>query len=103
MNAAIALLVLISFEAIIIVNAEDSCSSSSVMKTDCGLGCTGRPRCGGSKRCGNVDDVCYCDCSKLTYNKCRPTALGWRWNNGAKNSDGSYKFNGVNGDGHYVC
>ena len=104
MNAAIAFLVLIAFEAIIIANAEFECSRSSILNTNCGAGCTGRPHCFGSKRCGNVDDVCYCDCSQFGKYKCRPTSKGWRWNNGAKNSDGSYRFDGEVGDGkHYDC
>ncbi len=67
----------------------------------CGEDCTGRPGCAGRK-CGNIDNVCYCDCSD-GYT-CKPTELGYKWNNGAKLSNGSYAFNGHWGDGkHYDC
>ena len=103
-EAAIALLVLITFEAILVVNSAIICSRDPVTNTHCGLGYTGRPRCGRTKRCGNVDGVCYCDCYQLGQFKCKQTGLGWAWNNGAKYLDGTYRFNGVRGDGkHYVC
>ena len=67
----------------------------------CGEDCTGTPACDG-KKCGNVDDVCYCDCDD-DY-KCKTTSLGYKWNSGAKLSNGSYAFNGTKGDGkHYKC
>ncbi len=101
-NIAFLLALIIALEAILIVKGE--CSRDPITNTDCGSGCTGRPRCGGSKRCGNIDNVCYCDCSQYGQFKCRATNLGLRWNNGAKYSNGTYRFDGVVGDGNaYDC
>jgi hypothetical protein len=78
---------------------------------DCGKGCTGTPTCG-YFYCGNKDDMCYCDCTidnekeynKVTRSSCKQTDKGWKWNNGIKNSDGSYALNGTKGDGkEYDC
>ncbi len=101
MNAKKAfLLAMIAFEAAIIM-VNSTCSESLIAQ--CRFGCQGRPRCNG-KRCGNVENVCYCDCSTMFEFKCRQTTLGWAWNSGARNPDGSFKFNGVMGDGkHYRC
>ncbi len=92
MNTKIAFLLaaMIALETIVIVKSVEDCNREVIWKAYCGAGCRGTPRCGGNKRCGNVDDVCYCDCSsgfgKFT---CRPTRLGLLWNNGAKNPDGT--------------
>ena len=38
------------------------------------------------------------------YFECKTTALGYKWNSGAKLSNGSYAFNGTKGDGkEYKC
>ena len=56
-----------------------------------------------TKTCGNVDNMCYCLCAG-EKSKCRTTDLGWKWNNGIKNADGSHALNGTKGDGkEYVC
>ena len=69
----------------------------------CGTGCTGTPGCGGGRRCGNVDDMCYCDCGDDDYT-CKTTELGYKWNGGIKLANGSYALNGTKGDGrHYDC
>jgi hypothetical protein len=54
----------------------------------CETGCTGTPLCYG-KTCGNVDNMCYCDCDD-SYT-CKTTELGYKWNKGARN--------GTKGDG----
>jgi len=67
----------------------------------CGKGCTGTPGCGG-RRCGNVDNMCYCDCGD-NYT-CKTTKLGFKWNGGITLVNGSYALNGTKGDGrHYDC
>ena len=101
---AFLLAAILALEAIVIVNSSYSdCDVDPITNTECGS-CTGRPHCGGTKRCGNVDDVCFCDCSQLGKYKCRTSGLGLRWNSGAKFPNGTYRFNGVAGDGkHYVC
>jgi hypothetical protein len=59
--------------------------------------------------CGNKENMCYCDCSSFSDGtpdnwSCQQTELGWKWNNGIKNADGSYALNGTKGDGkQYVC
>jgi len=69
--------------------------------TACGTGCTGTPPCD-SRRCGNVDNMCYCDCGD-NYT-CKTTELGSKWNGGIKLANGSYALNGTKGDGkEYVC
>ena len=71
-------------------------------KFACGTGCTGTPSCGEIK-CGNVDNMCYCDCG-LGVGHCRTTDLGYKWNNGIKLANGSYALNGTKGDGkQYKC
>ena len=52
-------------------------------------------RCDG-KTCGNIDDMCYCDC-KQSYT-CMTTELCYKWNNGMKLANGSYALNGTKGD-----
>ena len=77
---------------------------SEILNWACGRGCNGRPACG-KKKCGNVDDMCYCDCSngKLSA-KCKTSDLGYKWNGGIKLANGSYALNGTKGDGkEYVC
>ena len=70
-------------------------------KAACGEDCTGTPACG-HRKCGNVDNVCYCDCEDSF--SCKTTELGFKWNNGARLSNGSYAFNGRRFDGkHYDC
>jgi hypothetical protein len=107
MNTKLAFLLaaMIALETIVIVNSvEYDCDRNVIWKANCGAGCRGRPRCGTKKRCGNVDDVCYCDCSGLGEFKCRQTRLGMLWNNGAKYPDGTYRFDGEFGDGKdYKC
>jgi hypothetical protein len=67
----------------------------------CGIGCTGTPPCKG-RRCGNVDNMCYCDCDD-DYT-CKTTELGYTWNKGIKLANGSYALNGTKGDGNeYAC
>ena len=51
---------------------------TSVNKAACGTGCTGTPSYAG-KRCGNVDNMCYCDCDVARI-KCKTTELGYTWN-----------------------
>jgi len=68
---------------------------------NCGSDCIGTPRCNG-KTCGNVDDMCYCNC--IRPYKCLTTELGYKWNKGVKLANGSYALNGTKGDGkQYVC
>ena len=67
----------------------------------CGTGCTGTPSCG-YKTCGNVDNMCYCDCTN--GEECQTTALGYKWNNGKKLANGSYALDGKKGDfKEYQC
>ncbi len=70
----------------------------------CGDDCKGTPSCGDHK-CGNVDDMCYCDCKDtLGKSECKTTALGYKWNGGKLKEDGSYALNGTKGDGReYKC
>ena len=80
-------------------NSIEGCNKYS--KSDCGKGCTGTPACDG-RRCGNVDNMCYCDC--VDDNSCKTTELGYKWNGGIKLANGSYALNGTRGDGReYVC
>jgi len=78
-------------------------SNGGCVKKDnsaCGTGCTGTPGCYG-KKCGNVDNMCYCDCSDK---KCKTSELGYKWNHGALLKNGSHALNGTKGDGgQYVC
>jgi hypothetical protein len=73
-------------------------------KYACGTGCTGTPSCG-KINCGNVDNMCYCNCDNgEDYAKCETTDLGYTWNNGIKLANGSYALNGTKGDGgEYKC
>ncbi len=71
------------------------------VKSACGTGCTGTPSCDG-RRCGNVDNMCYCDCDD-SYT-CKTTELGYKWNGGIRLANGSYALNGTKGDGkEYSC
>jgi hypothetical protein len=71
------------------------------VKSACGTGCTGTPSCDG-RRCGNVDNMCYCDCDD-SYT-CKTTELGYTWNGGIRLANGSYALNGTRGDGReYSC
>jgi len=81
--------------------SNDECHKDSTFgHSACGSGCTGTPACSGTK-CGNVDNICYCDCSNY---RCKPTALGWKWNKGIKLKNNSYALNGTKGDGReYIC
>ncbi len=78
-------------------------SNADCVKKDnsaCGTGCTGTPACNG-KKCGNVDNMCYCDCGDEV---CKTTDLGYKWNNGIKLKNGSYALNGTKGDHkEYAC
>ncbi len=68
----------------------------------CGDDCTGTPPCGGLT-CGNVDDMCFCDC-RYYPEKCSTTEKGYKWNKGVKLANGSYALNGTKGDGkEYKC
>jgi hypothetical protein len=71
---------------------------------DCGPACTGTPSCG-KHDCGDVNDMCYCDCSDgLYFAKCRTTDLGFKWNNGIRLKNGSYALNGsIDDDNYYIC
>jgi hypothetical protein len=70
----------------------------------CGEGCTGTPSCG-KRRCGNVDNMCYCECKFfLDQSICKTSELGYKWNGGILKKDGSYALNGTKGDGRaYKC
>ena len=88
----------------------DACTKKSTITGNaaCGEDCTGTPACMYGKKCGNVDDMCYCQCIRIPntlykYN-CLTSDLGYKWNNGIKKDDGSYALNGTAGDGkHYRC
>ena len=68
---------------------------------DCGGGCPGTPSCGKGRTCGNVANMCYCDC---IIDICVTSALGSKWNNGIKLANGSYALNGTAGNGkEYKC
>jgi len=82
-------------------NAECDKNSDGNLHYACGTGCTGTPSCDGI-RCGNVDNMYYCDCGD-DY-KCKTTELGYTWNDGIKLANGSYALNGTMGDGkEYKC
>jgi len=70
----------------------------------CGESCTGTPPCG-KTRCGNVDDMCYCHCKTVKEQSlCKTSELGYKWNGGKLNKDGSYALDGTKGDGKaYEC
>jgi hypothetical protein len=90
----------------IISTSPDDCKKRTFGKDyACGAGCTGTPPCGKNK-CGNVDDMCYCDCSSISLvdAKCVTSELGYKWNGGVKLANGSYALNGTKGDGKaYKC
>ena len=56
------LLSLVAFALILQSNGDCKEKDKGAYHYDCGPDCTGRPPCG-DKRCGNVDDMCYCDCT----------------------------------------
>ena len=83
----------------------DNCDKNYWGAFYCGSNCTGTPQCGANKKCGNVDNMCYCECGLIITNpQCRTTDLGYKWNNGIKLANGSYALNGTKGDGNeYKC
>jgi hypothetical protein len=93
----VSLLVMIAF----VKSNADECSI--LTGSDCGKGCTGKPHCDG-KQCGNVDDMCYCDCSDVFNIKCKTSDLGYTWNDGIEDKHGNYALNGTYGDKkEYIC
>ncbi len=103
MNSKVLLLSLLIFGLFHGSDSNAGCSKrgGGNFKSDCGTACTGTPSCDG-KRCGNVDNMCYCDCDD-DY-KCKTTELGSKWNGGIKLANGSYALNGTKGDGkEYSC
>ena len=102
MNSKFLLLSLLIFALFHGSDSNADCEKKGITeKSACGTGCTGTPPCGGSK-CGNVDNMCYCDCDD--HYTCKTTELGYKWNGGIKLKDGSYALNGTKGDGkEYVC
>ena len=111
MNSNYLLLALLIFTLFLRSDSNEDCDKDTAMDTSgeihkyaCGKGCTGTPLCR-DKKCGNVDNMCYCDCSngKLSA-KCKTSELGYKWNGGIKLANGSYALNGTKGDGlAYVC
>jgi hypothetical protein len=79
----------------------DACEKKSGIygKAACGEDCTGTPTCMYGRKCGNVDNMCYCQCDADFY--CMTSDLGFKWNNGIKHANGSYALNGTAGDGKY--
>ena len=47
---------------LVVVQNSDGCQARN--HSYCGPDCTGTPSCNG-KTCGNVDNMCYCDCTKV--------------------------------------
>jgi len=91
---------LLIFTLFLQCNSSDDCYRSGAAL--CGTGCSGTPSCGVGVKCGNIPDMCYCSCSGGLG--CKTTALGYKWNHGAKLENGSYALNGTYGDGRqYVC
>ena len=93
---------LLSFLFFTLIFGTDCCYKSSDGNY-CGSDCTGRPACGRPLQewtCGNVDDMCYCNCTGKNY-ICKTTDLGIKWNNGVKLANGSFALNGTAGDGKY--
>ena len=104
MNSNYLLLALLVFTLFLRSNSSSDCNKW-VVNFHCGTTCTGTPSCGLGVKCGNVDDMCYCNCV-LGYSKakCVTTELGYKWNKGIKLANGSYALNGTKGDGrHYDC
>jgi hypothetical protein len=101
LNYSLITLLVVSF----VIQSDTKCHhkiNSIFQPFDCGVDCGGRPQCG-PHICGNVADMCYCDCEGST-GKCKPTESGWLWNGGIKNADGTYALNGTKGDGkNYKC
>jgi hypothetical protein len=101
MNFKFLLLSLLVFTLFLQSNSGDTCSKDD-FKNNCGPSCTGTPKCGAKKYCGNKDNMCYCDCND-DYT-CKTTELGYKWNSGVKLTNGSYALNGTKGDGkQYIC
>jgi hypothetical protein len=104
MNSKFMLLALVIFTLFLRSNSSEDCVKSTGFdgKSACGKGCTGTPSCAG-KTCGNVDNMCYCNCDDGTGD-CRTSDLGYKWNGGVKLANGSYALNGTKGDGkQYKC
>ena len=105
MNSSYLLLSLLFFCLFCKINSNENCDKKNDDKFRnyaCGTGCTGTPSCGAVK-CGNKDNMCYCDCSGSSY-KCRTSELGYTWNDGIKLANGSFALNGTKGDGkEYKC
>ncbi len=55
------LLSLLIFTLFLRSNSSDDCKEDK-KGYNCGAGCTGTPKCGLNKHCGNKDNMCYCDC-----------------------------------------
>ena len=88
---------------ICVFKENNACNKLWFGNPECGVDCGGRPKCGGDKRCGNVDGMCWCQCVYLSY-KCLTTPDGYKWNSGIRKSNGDYALNGTIGDGkHYRC
>jgi len=104
MNSNYLLLALLFFTLFLRGSSNEDCNKKTVITYHyaCGTGCTGTPSCG-EHTCGNVDNMCYCDCSGDSY-QCKTSELGWKWNDGIKLANGSYALNGTKGDGkEYIC
>jgi len=102
MNSKCLLLLSLLFFALFLRSSsnEDCDKGSHIGHYACGTGCTGTPSCG-LYRCGNVDNMCYCECGS---NKCKTSDLGYTWTHGIKLGNGSYALNGTKGDGgEYKC
>jgi len=96
------LVALVAFALVLQSSGDCQEKNKGTYHYDCGPDCTGRPPCG-DKRCGNVDDMCYCDCT-VYQGQCLTTAKGYTWNGGIKLANGSYALNGTKGDGkEYKC
>ena len=102
MNSNYLLLALLIFTLFLRSNSSSDCNKW-VVNFHCGTTCTGTPSCGLGIKCGNVDDMCYCDCT-VYQGQCLTTAKGYTWNGGIKLANGSYALNGTKGDGkEYKC
>ncbi len=109
MNSKLFLLSLLFVSLFLRSYSNEDCNKKTVFMPDgyvlkfaCGTGCTGTPSCG-FNNCGNVDNMCYCDCGDNDYS-CKTTELGYTWNHGIKLANGSYALNGTKGDGgEYKC
>ena len=102
MNSKFFLLALVIFTLFLRSNSDEECRKASDIDGNyaCGEGCTGTPSCG-KKKCGNVDNMCYCDCGVNFNPKCKTSELGYKWNGGIKLANGAYALNGTKSDGKY--